>query len=241
MADCQGSFNLYAASSGITNIAESVAESRAFFAAERPPKVAVVFRPSASADSDETKFVAERPLNAGKIGVRRRTYTENETAIAPSPAYIGPMPPDFRDVDPRELRVSTSRLSGADPFKLQRQIGCKSAFVRGQAPQNSKLAEPSVRSTQNVIPPILNFAVPDPGLWNCRYAPRQIAPFGRSAQGMPPILVYESLDGVLVVFNGVTRATRIAKLAPGTLVRVEVLGIIRRRSTQLPKIRDVLP
>ena len=35
---------------------------------------------------------------------------------------------------------------------------------RGQAPQNSKLAEPSVGSTQDETPPILNFAVPDPSL-----------------------------------------------------------------------------
>ncbi len=99
------------------------------------------------------------------------------------------MPPVIRDVDPRELRVSTSRMSGADPFKLQRQI----------------------------------------------------AQFGRSAQGMPPIVVYEALDGVFVIFNGTTRATRIAKLAAGTLVPVEVIGTIRRRCAQLPKIGDVLP
>ena len=35
--------------------------------------------------------------------------------------------------------------------------------LRGQAPQNSKLAEQSVISTQNSVPPILNSAVPDPG------------------------------------------------------------------------------
>jgi hypothetical protein len=29
---------------------------------------------------------------------------------------------DFRDVDPAELRVPASRLSGADPYKLQQQI-----------------------------------------------------------------------------------------------------------------------
>ena len=58
---------------------------------------------------------------------------------------------------------------------------------------------------------------------------------------MPPIVVYEALDGVLVIFNGVTRATRIAKLAPGVLVPVEVIGTIRRRCGQLPKIGDVLP
>ena len=32
------------------------------------------------------------------------------------------MPPDFRDVDPRELRLPSSRAEGADPTKLQRQI-----------------------------------------------------------------------------------------------------------------------
>ena len=45
-------------------------------------------------------------------------------------------------------------------------------IVRGQAPQNSKLAEPSVGSTQDVAPLILNFAVPDPCLRNCCSAPR---------------------------------------------------------------------
>src|ERR1700745_777286 len=53
---------------------------------------------------------------------------------------------------------------------------------------------------------------------------RQISLFGRSAVGMPPPWVYEGTDGVLVLYNGVTRATRIAKLAPGTLIRVEVIG-----------------
>jgi hypothetical protein len=32
------------------------------------------------------------------------------------------MAADFRDVDPAELRLPPSRLSGADPYKLQRQI-----------------------------------------------------------------------------------------------------------------------
>jgi hypothetical protein len=32
---------------------------------------------------------------------------------------------------------------------------------------------------------------------------------------MPPILVYEDPDGVLEISDGVTRATRIAKPAPG--------------------------
>ena len=99
------------------------------------------------------------------------------------------MPPTFRDVDPRTLRVPSSRPTGADPYKLQRQI----------------------------------------------------AKFGASAAGMPPPWVYEGTDGELVLFNGVTRATRMAKLAPGTLIRVEVIGQHRTACGILPKIGDFLP
>jgi hypothetical protein len=42
---------------------------------------------------------------------------------------------------------------------------------------------------------------------------RQIARFGASSAGMLPLVVYEG-GGFLVVSNGVTWATRIAKLAP---------------------------
>ena len=98
------------------------------------------------------------------------------------------MPQDFRDVDPRELRLP-SRRSGADPYKLQLQI----------------------------------------------------ARFGASSAGMPPPWVYEAADGVLVVYNGVTRATRIAKLAPATTIRVEIIGKLRRAYAGEPKIGDYLP
>src|SRR3569833_1977223 len=83
---------------------------------------------------------------------------------------------DFRDVDPRELRLPPSRRQGADPSKLARQISL----------------------------------------------------FADKADGMPPLWVYEGSDGFLVVYNGVTRATRIAKLAPGKLTRVEVIGKLPR-------------
>ncbi len=97
--------------------------------------------------------------------------------------------PDYRDVDPRELRPPPSRRQGADPAKLARQIML----------------------------------------------------FGRSSAGMPPPWVYEGTDGVLVLYNGVTRATRIAKLAPGTLIRVEVIGKLPRAFGADPKIGDLLP
>jgi len=97
------------------------------------------------------------------------------------------MPQDFRDVDPRELRLPSRR--GADPFKLQVQI----------------------------------------------------ARFGGSSAGMPPPWVYEAADGVLVLYNGITRATRIAKLAPGATIRIEVVGKLRRSYAGEPKIGDLVP
>jgi hypothetical protein len=103
-------------------------------------------------------------------------------------AIIDLMAADFRDVDPAELRLPLSRLAGADPYKLQRQI----------------------------------------------------ARFGPSTDGMPPIGVYEGSDGVLEIINRATRATRIAKLAPVTKVRVEVIGTLRQPRGQNPKVGDRL-
>lgn len=96
--------------------------------------------------------------------------------------------PDFREVDPRELRLPPSRRQGADPEKLTRQI-----FL-----------------------------------------------FGNSTVDMPVPWVYEASDGVLVVYNGVTRCTRVARLAPGTTLRVEVIGKLPRDCASLPRIGDVL-
>ena len=62
-----------------------------------------------------------------------------------------------------------------------------------------------------------------------------------SAAGMPSLIAYEAADGVLVLYDGVTRATRIAKLAPGTLVRVQVVGRLRRAFATDPSIGDLLP
>lgn len=97
------------------------------------------------------------------------------------------MSQEFRDVDPRELRLPSRR--GADPFKLQSQV----------------------------------------------------ARFGATSAGMPPPWAYEATDGVLVLYNGITRATRIAKLAPGATIRVEVVGKLRRGYAGEPTIGDLLP
>lgn len=96
------------------------------------------------------------------------------------------MAADFRDVDPAELRVPPSRLSGADPYKLQRQI----------------------------------------------------ASYGASTDGVPPVLVYEGSDGALEIIDGATRATRAVKLSPGSKIRVEVLGRLRQPRGQNPRIGD---
>lgn len=70
---------------------------------------------------------------------------------------------------------------------------------------------------------------------------RQIARFGSSTAGMPPPWVYEGTDGELVLFNGVTRATRMAKLSPGMHITVEVVGKIAAPFAGLPTIGDLIP
>ena len=59
--------------------------------------------------------------------------------------------------------------------------------------------------------------------------------------GMPTIEVSRGSDGELVINNGVTRATRIAKLLPGKLVRVEILEDIPDPVGHLPTIGDLIP
>ena len=121
----------------------------------------------------------------------RAATSRRRAAHSPEPrasVIFSGMPQDFRDVDPRELRLPSGR-SGPDPYKLQRQI----------------------------------------------------ARFGASSAGMPPPWVYEASDGVLVLYNGVTRATRIANLAPGTTIRVEVVGKLRKVYAGEPKIGDFVP
>src|ERR1700676_4292283 len=81
--------------------------------------------------------------------------------------YHGGMNPRlFLDADPRALHLPTSRLAGADPVKLHRQI----------------------------------------------------ARHGSATHGMPPLEVYRGTDGELMIYDGLTRATRVAKLLPGQLV-----------------------
>ncbi len=52
---------------------------------------------------------------------------------------------------------------------------------------------------------------------------RQIAKHGKSLDGMPPLQLVRGRDGKLRINDGVTRATRAAKLRPGELVPAEII------------------
>ncbi len=94
---------------------------------------------------------------------------------------------EFLDVNPATLHVPGSRRSGADPYKLQRQI----------------------------------------------------AKHGMSIVGMPPIEVSRGTDGELVINNGVTRATRVARYLPGILVPVEVIDTLPIPGAKFPTIGEL--
>lgn len=58
---------------------------------------------------------------------------------------------------------------------------------------------------------------------------------------MPVLEVYRGSDAELMISDGVTRATRVAKLLPGVMVRVEVLDDLPTPFGHLPTIQDRLP
>ena len=69
---------------------------------------------------------------------------------------------------------------------------------------------------------------------------RQVARHGASIDSMPLPEVKRGSDGALVVFDGVTRATRAAKYAPGTPIMVEVTGDLTGPVGSLPTVGDKL-
>jgi hypothetical protein len=70
---------------------------------------------------------------------------------------------------------------------------------------------------------------------------RQIARHGASVSGMPTVEVSRGTDGELVINNGVTRATRIAMLRPGLLIRVEVIDDLPVPVGSYPSVGDSIP
>jgi hypothetical protein len=69
---------------------------------------------------------------------------------------------------------------------------------------------------------------------------RQFAKYGTSINGMPPLEVKRGSDGELVVYDGVTRATRVAKYLPGTPVTVEVTGQLSKPVGTLPTVGEMI-
>ena len=67
---------------------------------------------------------------------------------------------------------------------------------------------------------------------------RQVARFGSSTDGMPPLEVSRGTDGALVINDGVTRAVRVARYAPGANVTVEVIDELPVAVGALPTVGE---
>lgn len=71
---------------------------------------------------------------------------------------------------------------------------------------------------------------------------QQIARYGNSLDGMPVLQVVRGQGGHLRINDGVTRATRAAKLRPGEMVVAEVIDDLPKLNvTRTPRVKDVLP
>jgi hypothetical protein len=69
---------------------------------------------------------------------------------------------------------------------------------------------------------------------------RQLSRYGNSMVGMPPLEVKRGSDGKLVIYDGVTRATRVAKYLPGETILVEVTGELNGPVGGLPTVGEKL-
>lgn len=69
---------------------------------------------------------------------------------------------------------------------------------------------------------------------------RQLARYGAYIEGMRLPEVKRGTDGELVIYDGVTRATRVAKYLPGTLITVEVTGKLNGPVGGLPTVGEKL-
>jgi hypothetical protein len=68
-----------------------------------------------------------------------------------------------------------------------------------------------------------------------------MARFSKSTIGMPPIEVSLGSDGKYMINNGVTRATRVAKLFPGVTIQAEIIDTLAHSVGSLPTVGDRLP
>jgi hypothetical protein len=70
---------------------------------------------------------------------------------------------------------------------------------------------------------------------------RQMSQHGNFLDGMPPLELVRGKDGQLRINDGVTRATRAAKLRPGELVPAEVIATnLKLDVTKTPRVGDTL-
>lgn len=69
---------------------------------------------------------------------------------------------------------------------------------------------------------------------------RQFSRYGTSTAGMPPVKVGRGSDGELIIYDGVTRATRIARYAAGEKIAVEVVKELTIPVGSRPTVRETL-
>ncbi len=71
---------------------------------------------------------------------------------------------------------------------------------------------------------------------------RQIARYGDSLDGMPALQVVRGQGGLLRINDGVTRATRAAKLRPREMIVVDVIQDLPKLNvTRTLRVKDALP
>ena len=74
-----------------------------------------------------------------------------------------------------------------------------------------------------------------PDLWRLQ---DQMAKFGGATESMSPVLVTAGKNGELMINNGVTRAVRVHRCAPGKLIAVEIIE--SRPRADFSRLRKVL-
>lgn len=146
-----------------------------------------------------------------------------------------------------------NRLSGFG--SISPKPGRHSPIARKASKSSEKRVDSSNRNAAVCLPPTMSkcriFATLIPANCGCRPLAhkgrtqpssnaRSLGSVGRQP-GCPRPGSTRLRTGYSWCYNGVTRATRIAKLAPGSLIRVEVVGKLRRACAGYPKIGDVLP
>lgn len=72
---------------------------------------------------------------------------------------------------------------------------------------------------------------------------RMVVPphFPRAMTGMPRLVMYRAIDGEMILYEGVTRLTRVGKLLAGQTVSVEVIGSLSSTGARLPTVEERLP